>query len=109
MKNIGWIWILAASLSLLWALPSYSDTLIIKFRSGKTQEVTLEEKADTVDSIQFIPASQNGGKTIQSEFTETDTTQAIKEEKAEKKNGKNTSEKTKRGIRLKWNSPKFGE
>ena len=37
---------------LLWSPFSIADSLIIRFSSGKTQQVTLEEPADAVVNIQ---------------------------------------------------------
>ncbi|MFN3740830.1 MAG: hypothetical protein ACK4TF_09210 [Thermodesulfovibrionales bacterium] len=100
-------WLVVVALSLIWSTPASTDTLVIKFRSGETQEVILKDKAVNIEGIHFLSAPYNNVKTIRPEASEKKAADITKETEEEK--GGNILGDKKEGIRLKWAPPKFGE
>jgi len=49
-----WNLIAAALLTLVCANSCFADTLVITYRSGKTQTITLDEPSTTINSWQFV-------------------------------------------------------
>ncbi len=79
------------------AAPSAADTLIIKFKSGAVQKVTLREGKNEVESIEFSADSK--AEAISSG-----------DQKASDKGGDTKdSPRSGSGIRFKWAEPKIGE
>lgn len=101
-------WILAVTISLMWSVPAPADTIVIKFRSGKTQEVTLTDKAVNVEGIQLLSVPQREEKTMKPAGPGTDRAAGIRKDAVKEKDA-NNSENHKEGIRLKWAPPQFGE
>ncbi|MFN3480558.1 MAG: hypothetical protein ACK415_09240 [Thermodesulfovibrionales bacterium] len=89
-------------LSLLWVISASADTLIIKFRSGKMQEVKLDEKIENVEFIQFIVPKKEV-KDITPENPESDKVPTVKKDTVTEKR------ENKSGFRLKWAPPQFNE
>jgi hypothetical protein len=84
---------------LLWSSFSNADSLIIRFSSGKTQQVTLDEPVDAVVNIQ----SQTTG-TESSETAKNDRVRELYNAEDKKSAADN-----KRSFRLKWGTPRSGE
>jgi hypothetical protein len=88
---------------------SNADSLIIRFSSGKTQQVTLEESADDVMNIQAqttgIENPETGGKAHFRELYNDEITRNGSDAAEDKKatTGKKNSN------HLKWGAPKLGE
>lgn len=86
----------------LWSSICFADTLVIKFKSGKTQEVILDDRSEAVEGIQFQGSQKDAAKTAQPQQAGDNSQKAEREGKTDSKN-KN------QGIRLKWAEPKTGE
>ena len=86
-----------------------ADTLVITYKSGKTQTVVLDEPSQGINSWQFV-----GGAVQQQQSKRSDETPAaVKQEQAQKEavspqpSESKTTEKTpekKSGIRVNWNA-----
>lgn len=84
---------------LLWSPCSNADSLTIRFSSGKTQQVTLDEPVDAVVNIQ----SQTTG----TESNETAKNDRVRE--LYKAEDKKPAADNKKSFRLKWGTPRSGE
>jgi hypothetical protein len=88
---------------LLGSTVSQADSLIIKFSSGKTQQVTLEEPADAVVSIRSQTTGTEGHETVISirsrELYKNEIIRKASDAPADKKNP----------YSFKWGSPIIGE
>jgi hypothetical protein len=85
---------------LLWSPFSNADSLIIRFNSGKTQQVALEESEDNVVNIQTQATGTLGDKNV------------LSRELYNKEISRTTPETptdNKKSYRLKWGAPKLGE
>ena len=83
---------------LLWSPFSQADSLIIRFSSGKTQQVTLEESANNIMNIQTHATGTSGDKAAQNVLSREIDSKAS-----------DTPADKKKSYRLKWGAPKFGE
>lgn len=86
----------------LWGSICFADTLVIKFKSGKTQEVILDDRSEAVEGIQFQSSQKDAAKTTQPQQTGDNSKKAELE-------GKTNSKNKNHGIRLKWADPKTEE
>ena len=97
---------------LLWTGLCFADVLVIRFRSGKTQQVTLDEPANAIEGLRFEEkrSDANGPTSAQKEPQNAETPPALNEERKEgkKEDGKAPGDK-KGGFRLKWAPPKLGD
>jgi cytidylate kinase len=84
---------------LLWSPCSNADSLIIRFSSGKIQQVTLNEPADAVMKIQT--------QTTGTESSETAKNDRVRE--LYKAEDKKSAADNKKYFRLKWGTPRSGE
>lgn len=98
-KVIVWLMSIFCSgllIAFAYASASFADSIIIKYRSGKIQKITLEESQQNIESIDF---SVDG----KAEFTKPD--HAKPQDKSRAKEYLPTGG----GIRLKWAEPKAGD
>ncbi len=92
---------------MLWVSSSFADSLVIKFKSGRTQEVTLKDSVNAIEGMYFksgsekAPSSSNSSKEISEPSKST-----IQQEEAQ---GETKKEEGKPKIRIKWAQPKWGE
>jgi len=93
---------------LLWSPFSYADELIIKYSSGKTQRVTLEEPMDAVIHIQAQTTGAETGETGKNAGSHELYSKDIRQKDSDSRMGKKEPE-DKKSIRLKWGTPKLGE
>jgi hypothetical protein len=94
---------------LLWSTFSNADSLIIRFNSGKTQQVTLKEPVDTVVNIQAQTTGTGSGEAANNiRFRELYNNQSTRKESDAAQNKKATEDK-KNSYHLKWGAPKSGE
>jgi len=84
---------------LLWSPCSIADSLIIRFSSGKTQQVTLEEPADAVVNIE--------SRTTGTENNEA--AKIVRVRELYKTEDKKSAADNKKSYRLKWGTPRSGE
>lgn len=94
---------------LLWSPFSIADSLIIRFSSGKTQQVTLEEPVDAVVNIQARTTgteSNEADKNVR--FRDLYIKERTRKEYDAEQDKKATVDK-KKSFHLKWGAPKIGE
>ncbi len=94
--------ILAAFLTLVTAAHCCADTLVITYRSGKTQTVVLDEPSTTINSWQFVGGSAAVPASPQQPVVQQPTPQ-----EAPKVTDKKAVEKPadkKSNIRFQWNA-----
>ena len=78
-----------------------ADTLVITYRSGKTQTVILDEPSTTINSWQFVGGTTSSLPQQMQEAPKTGATEQIKD--VSKATDKVPEKKS--GIRVKWNAP----
>lgn len=95
--------IVASVITLFSASFCCADTLVITYRSGKTQTVTLDEPSTTINSWQFV-----GGTTAATPQPQ----QQVKQQEAPTPDNTKTGVKPankpddkKSGVRFMWNAP----
>ncbi|MDD2500131.1 MAG: hypothetical protein PHN92_04850 [Geobacter sp.] len=100
-----WNLVAVAALTVFSATLCQADSLVITYRSGKTQTVILDEPSTTINSWQFV-----GGSTATT--TPAPQQQAIVPQTAPLDAAKPANTKSdvkpaenKSGIRVKWNAP----
>jgi hypothetical protein len=94
---------------LLWSTFSNADSLIIRFSSGKTQQVTLIELAVAVVNIQSQSTGTEGGGAVHNvTLYELYSNESSRKESDAVQNRKAARDK-KSSYHLKWGSPKSGE
>ena len=94
---------------LLWSTFSHADSLTIRFSSGKTQQVTLEEPVDAVVNIQAQTTGAENHETVDSvRVRELYSSESTQKGSDAAKNKKATEDK-KNLYRLKWGTPRSGE
>ena len=94
---------------LLWSPCSIADSLTIRFSSGKTQQVTLEEPADAVVNIESQTTGTESHEAVNNvHVRELYSNESTQKESDATKNKKATEDK-KNSYRLKWGTPRSGE
>lgn len=94
---------------LLWSPVSIADSLIIRFSSGKTQQVTLEESVDAVVNIQAQTTGTLGDEAAQNvRIRDLYIRESTRNESGAAQDKKATADK-KNAHPLKWGAPKIGE
>jgi hypothetical protein len=96
-----WNFVAAALLTLFSASICLADTLVITYRSGKTQTVTLDEPSTTINSWQFVGGTT--ATTLQPQIAPQDAPKTANA-KANAKSADKPDDK-KSGVRFKWNAP----
>lgn len=81
-----------------------ADTLVITYRSGKTQTVTLDEPSTTINSWQFVAGSAATAPTAQPQTAAPHEPTKQAPEKADTKAVEKAPEK-KSNVRFQWNAP----
>jgi len=104
-KVIVTVSVLAACL--LWCPFSIADSLTIRFSSGKTQQVKLEEPVDAVVNIQAQTTGTENHEAVNI-VRELYSNEGTQKESDATKNKKTTEDK-KNSYRLKWGTPRSGE
>jgi hypothetical protein len=72
----------------------HADSLVITYRSGKTQTIILEEPSQTINSWQFVGAPQPEEPLQKNPVLQPESNSVPTEKTPEKKSG----------VRVKWNS-----
>lgn len=101
-----WNIVAAALLTLFSASVCLADTLVITYRSGKTQTVTLDEPSTTINSWQFVGGTTAATPQQQPSLQQDVQKSAVTPEPA--KDAKKVTDKTpdkKSGVRFMWNAP----
>jgi hypothetical protein len=92
-------------IGVLWSVICSADSLIITFQSGRTQQVTLDEKIEAVENIQ---AKTSEGDQVKSATRYLYTKGTAEKELEPPKNGR-AQPGTEKKSRWKWAPPKIGE
>jgi len=92
---------------LVWSSSAFADSLIIKFKSGKTQEVILEDRMDAIEGMYFKSGNEKAKPSSPSSQKISDPVKSKKRDEGSKKEAKEEEGRPK--IRIKWVEPKIGE
>lgn len=83
-----------------------ADSLVITYRSGKTQTVTLDEPSTTINSWQFVGGTTAATPQQQPALQpETPKTASTPEPANEAKKADSKTPEKKSGVRFMWNAP----
>ncbi|MEW6118151.1 MAG: hypothetical protein AB1553_14825 [Nitrospirota bacterium] len=105
MKKMQWTILV---LCLFGSTVCFADSVVITFKSGKTQEIVLEDRAEAVEGIQFRSGQKDAAQAAPKQGEEI-APKADKEGKSEKKRSAKASKEKNEGIRFKWAEPRTGE
>jgi len=92
---------------LVWSSSAFADSLIIKFKSGKTQEVILEDRMDAIEGMYFKSGNEKAKPSSSSSQKISEPAKSKKREEGSKKEVKEEEGRPK--IRIKGAEPKIGE
>lgn len=105
MKSVAVI--TALGITLASSIHCFADTLVITYRSGKTQTVVLDEPSTTINSWQFV-----GGSAAAPTLPQQPVVQQPTPQEAPKATDKKAVEKPadkKSNVRFQWNAPPIRE
>lgn len=92
----------------LWSACCHADTLIIKYSSGKTQSITLDDSIQAIGSLRYLAGE--GKSNGNSGASESKTPQhAVITDKPEAKPDVKAAPATKGNVKFRWAKPMEGE